>query len=568
MDEVFDDLIGLVAEGPDLVGRAGGQALGTVRAEHALVGHAVAVQTHHGAEQTPLEPAHNQLAEGGVGGVAAVEAADVGRPPRDARDAHVEARAHLTAQRCKVGMDVARPDQRAVAGGACPRAAQQVDHLVLTLALLAVVEGAGVALGVDIARLGDGAGIVAVVVKVVGAVLGLGLVQPEDLDAAVVVVFLDLAPQVLAGVGVGGVKEHGVLIDEAHLAVHALVAAGDVALLVHFLIILGQQRDLRPDGDHQLHAHLLELAHHCLGIGPELLIEAEVAHVRPVEEVHHDHVHRDAAAVVLARDGEQLLLVPVAQLALPEAQAVLGHGGGVTHGVGVGGLDLGGGIAGADPVVHLPGAVGDPLHQVFAKARAADGGVVPQEAVALAGQHEGYAGLRVAVRQLEGGVFDVEHVLLVLAHAVELLVVIGCKAHGELVVARDDGLEEAGLYVERAGAGTLGQQHVAALVVVGDLEAIRPVHAAHDRAELAHGDGGAALGDLNQGIGALRLEQRPGGQLGLAHGTRNHAQRVPAPREQPEVFAEKPALEYAVIVCKQGHIDLSFIWMRAAKKPQ
>ncbi len=129
--------------------------------------------------------------------------------------------------------------------------------------------------------------------------------------------------------------------------------------------------------------------------------------------------------------------------------------------VGILAFDLAGRIAGADPVVHLSGDVRLPLHQVLAEVRPADGGIMPQEAVALIGQHKRHTGLRVAVCQFKVGIFDIQDVLLILPHAVELFAVIGLKAHGELVIAADDGLEEAGLNVQCACAGALGKQFFA-----------------------------------------------------------------------------------------------------------
>ena len=259
--------------------------------------------------------------------------------------------------------------------------------------------------------------------------------------------------------------------------------------------------------------------------------------------------------MVLSGNFQQLLLIPVSQLALPEAKAVFRHGGRVTHRVGVLLFDLGRGVARADPVVHLLGGVGDPFHQVLAEGGLADGRIVPKEAVALVGQHKGHAGLRVAVRKLQGRVLYVQHVLLILAHAVELFRVICGKAHGQLVVARDVGLEEARQDVQRAGLGALGQQYLALLVVIGDLQAVGPFLTLHRRSQLAHGDGGKVALDLDDGFRFFRLQQRPCGQLGCAHGARYHAQGVLAPRQQPQVLAVQSALEHAVVIQKQCHIN-------------
>ena len=116
---------------------------------------------------------------------------------------------------------------------------------------------------------------------------------------------------------------------------------------------------------------------------------------------------------------------------MPETEAVLGHHGHGAGGVGVGLGDLGGGLAGRDPVVEGRGRVGFEGHDVVAQDTAADGRVVPQESVAERGVEEGDAGLGVALGEFQVHAFDVQVRLLVLAHAVELLVPgDGLKAEG------------------------------------------------------------------------------------------------------------------------------------------
>ena len=156
------------------------------------------------------------------------------------------------------------------------------------------------------------------------------------------------------------------------------------------------------------------------GSGQYSQVELPVALVGPVEEVGHDHRDGQVAPLVLAGYLEQLVLGPVAQLALPEAHGELGHHRHGAGGAGIGLFDLGRGVAGGDPVVEDVGRLRVPLGDILAKGRLADGGVVPEEAVAQAGEHEGHAGLRVAVGQLERAALDVEVRLLVLAHAEQL----------------------------------------------------------------------------------------------------------------------------------------------------
>jgi hypothetical protein len=90
---------------------------------------------------------------------------------------------------------------------------------------------------------------------------------------------------------------------------------------------LGGRRHCRPDRDHGLDAHGVEFAHHAGRIGPSLGVEAPLALARPVEEVDDNAGERQVAALVLAGDGQKLVLRPVAQLALPEAGRPLGKAG-------------------------------------------------------------------------------------------------------------------------------------------------------------------------------------------------------------------------------------------------
>ena len=267
---------------------------------------------------------------------------------------------------------------------------------------------------------------VAVVVEVVDLALRLGLVQPEHLHALVKVVALGDLPHEIPRAGVGGVEGDGVAA-EVHGIPYAPVGARKVALLQHLFVVLAARIDEGPDGHHQLRARLVDLADHGLRVRELVVIEAPVALQRPVEEVHHDHVQRKAALFVLAQDGEQLVLGPVTQLALPEAHAVVGHHRAVAGGVGVGMLDLGGLVARGNPVVQRLGGPGLPLGHVLAEADAADRRVVPQKAVALGRNVEGHGSLGVPVRKLQHAAHLVQTPVLILAHAEDLLAGFGSK---------------------------------------------------------------------------------------------------------------------------------------------
>ena len=187
-------------------------------------GLAVAVQAHHRAVGSPLEPADQQLVEVLIRRHAAVEAADVRGPPGDARNAHVQPGAHLHAQEFPGAADVAAPHQRAVALAPGPGAAHQIHGILHALGLHALIEAPGEGLGIHVARLHHRAHAVAVVAVIVGAVLRLRLVQPEHAHTLVPVILPALVPHILPGPGIGGVEEHAVPA-EAHAHLLAVLAA-------------------------------------------------------------------------------------------------------------------------------------------------------------------------------------------------------------------------------------------------------------------------------------------------------------------------------------------------------
>ena len=512
---------------------------------------AVAVQPHHRAEGAVLEPADQQLAESGRRRVAAGEAADIGGPPRNAAQPHVQAGTQLTAEILEGGVDVAAPHQRAVPLAAGPGTAHQVDDVLLALGLHTVIEQAGVHLGIDIAYLQVGADFVAVVVKLIHPIFRLGFIQPEQAHAVIIVVLFALFPHKFPGFGVGGVQKQAVAA-KLHRDLHAVLGLDQHTLFLHFLEVLAAQVDLRPDGDHQLDPHFLQLLAHGLGIGEEFFVKAEVAHARPVEEVDDDYVNGKLALFVFPGDLQHLLLIPVAQLALPESQSVFGHHGHRAGRFGIGLFDLGGGIPGGHPVVQLLGAVGDPLGAVAAEGGAADGRIVPQEAVSAAGQHKRHAGLRIAVGQLEGAVLDIHHRLLVLPHAVQLFLRVTDKRGGQLVIAAENRLEAAGLQIQSAVPAQLPEQLFAVLIVIGDFRQHSLV-LAENGLQLSAADTGTLFPDFNYGLYSGRRQQSIIGIQNLSHFYGPHPQTVFSPRLQPQDLAVKANHQGLTISLKNAH---------------
>ena len=192
-----------------------------------------------------------------------------------------------------------------------------------------------------------------------------------------------------------------------------------------------------------------------------------------MEEVADDHVNGQPPALILPGHLQQLLLIPVAQLALPEAQTVFGHHG---HGAGHGSIgvyQIGGRVAHGEPVVHLLGAVGLPLGSVLSEGHAAHGGVVPEEAVTPIRQHEGHGGLGVVVAQFQHTVLEVHFLHLILTHAIQPLVGRAFKGRSQMVVAAAQRLPATAMQLASAMAGGLLQQKLPVLIIV-NLHIVEP----------------------------------------------------------------------------------------------
>ncbi len=460
-------------------------------------------------------------------------------------------------------MDIARPAERAIALATRPRGAHEVENLRFAEALEAVEEGPRVHRRVEIRHLERRPEVVAVDVEIVNAELRFRLVEPEEFDALVPVVGLDLGEQILARARIGRVEEHR-LAHPVHVDAHAAVHADEVALFEHLLVPRAAGVDRRPDGNHELGAHRFELLDHRRHVGPVDRVKLPLALHRPVEKVGHDDVHRQSAPVVLARHAEQLGLRLVAHLALREAQTVLGDH---RHRAGDGGVlldDLRRPVAGGDPVIELQRVLHLPLGDVLREAHAAHGRVVPEETVPAIRESKRHRALRVAVRQFEDRALLVEVAVLVLAEAVETLAILRFETRGDLPVAAEDRVDVAPGEVERAGvardvgavAPVLFEEQLALLVVE-----TQPALAVHLRGDLAVGDrSGARLAglriglDLHHGAGGGEAgilgarDERPvvAGEIGASR--RAHAQGVVAPGFDDESLRVVGAEESSVVV--------------------
>ena len=89
-------------------------------------------------------------------------------------------------------------------------------------------------------------------------------------------------------------------------------------------------------------------------------------------------------------------------------------------------------IAGNDVVIDAAGGFHHPAGHVLAQLHAPDAGVVPQEAVAQAGDIEGDADLGVALLQVDHAALVIQQAVLVLAQAKDALAGLGAEVRSIL----------------------------------------------------------------------------------------------------------------------------------------
>ena len=335
----------------------------------------------------------------------------------------------LASQRVPGRRDVGRPDGRAVALAPGPCRAAQDERRILAHGREPVVKRLGVAQGIEPGDLEAVAQGVARVVLLEGEEFGLAGVEPEGADAVPHVAFAHLLPEVAPRLRVGrvveGLQQAALRLVRGVLHGMAPFVAHEHAACLHGRVARARGIDRGPDGDHELDAHGLQFPHHGARVGPQLGIEAPVAHLAPVVEVHDDGREREPPLPVLARHGQELLLRLVAKLALPETGRPVRERRGMPGHLRVPRQDLGGRAVDHHPVVDLLRRLGHPACLVPAQVDPADAGVVPQEAVPLAREEERYGGLRVPMQEVQDAALLVQVAVLPLPQAVDPLAVAG-----------------------------------------------------------------------------------------------------------------------------------------------
>ena len=424
-----------------------------------------------------------------------MEAADICCPPGDSGEPHLQAGHDLVAEILIGGVDIAGPDQGTVLLASCPCTAHQVQNVLLAGCFLAFIEAAGVFSGVNVSLLHDASGIVTVVFVIIGGIFRFRFIQPEEFDSVFPVILSAFLPDIFSGLRVGGIIEYIVAL-EIHLDVQAVFCLDEKTLLAHLLEVLTAPVDLGPHGYHKFHSVRAQFFRHGLGIREEMLIKTVVSAPRPVIIVNHKHIHRNAPAVIFSGNRQYLFLVMVAQFALPEAQSAFRHHGSAPCHLAVLGFDLSGSVACCDPVIHFFGAVSPPLCHIFAKRDTADGGIVPEEAVAFAGYIEGDGCLGVSVGQFNIAAFQIQDILLILAHAVYFFILVGLKADLQTVIAADIRGKFTGP-ADQGAAVYLFEQYFLFVVKEGDNRCAVPASCVNESGDFAVCDRGSFLVCLN-----------------------------------------------------------------------
>ena len=557
---LFTDLIDFLAVRPDLIGRTR-HALCTARgAELRLIRHTVSMQTHYRAEGSIFKPAHQHLMELLIVNIGAKETADVSGPPGNPGDAHIQAGRKLILQAVERRVDITRPDKRTVFLAAGPCTPQKIYDVFLALCPHPLEKGLRIHHRVHIADLHIRPQMITVILKIIHTVFRLRLIQPEDFHALVIIVLLRLAPDILSGLRIGRIILNGIphidIVDP-----HTLFHPGEQALRLHLLEILTLIIHHRPDGNHQLDAHLLQLCDHGIRIRPVGLVKTPVTLLRPVEEIHHDHIHRNTSSLVFPRHLQQFFLCLITQLTLPEPHAVFRHHRHLTRSIRIGFLNLRRRIARRDPVIQFLRRLHFPCGNVLVEAHTPDCRVIPQETISQRRQRKRHAGLRISMCQFQFRTFHIQELLLVLPHTVELLLRIGLKPHGQLIVTADDGLEFSRLHLQRTariGKHVLAithiffQQHLILLIIKGELPDIidhRPDLSVHDLCRI--------FPDRHLCLVLLRFSvKRPQLLRHLWHLGCTHAQAVVTPRFHDHPFRIIPIIQCTVLLLKVPQQEL------------
>ena len=222
---------------------------------------------------------------------------------------------------------------------------------------------------------------------------------------------------------------------EQHLNINTCITLHKKSLLFHFFVIFTSPVDLRPDGNHRLNAHLVQLVDHCLRIREVFLVKTVITASWPVIVVDHKNIQRNAAFFVRRAPRSEpapgcsseactarsqgrtpasselyqwhlqsaLQFLPGYRLRLPSSRAALW-------------------CVPAIPLCSFRNEPHRPLH--CATGSRSQGRYIKRN-----------ARLRITVRQFQVASLQVHSLLLILSHTINLLIRVGIEGYFQLISA-------------------------------------------------------------------------------------------------------------------------------------
>ena len=185
------------------------------------------------------------------------------------------------------GNDITRPYQRTEFLAAEVCAAGQRDDIVSADGFEAVICHFGVVIRIKQRHHIAPAGVPNQIVEMFGVNFGLCFVEPESVNAVVDVVFFQLAPYISSGSGIGDID---LTLPAVEIKNPVAPAGGAHEHIVasHVVVVFTVFIDGRPNGNHKLCVHSMQLFGHGLHIGPVFGVEFVVALLCPMEIIGDD----------------------------------------------------------------------------------------------------------------------------------------------------------------------------------------------------------------------------------------------------------------------------------------
>ena len=211
------------------------------------------------------------------------------------------------------------------------------------------------------------------------------------------------------------------------------------AFALQHVIELGALGVVRPHAEKGRHTHGVKLLVHGGGVGPPGRVKIHLTLARHVQEVHDQHIKRQLAVAISLGNIERLLLGGIDGLALNVAIGGFGQQVRYAGKLAIARVDFVALVAGNHKEGDAVADLGGPdIQLVEAEIDGCFGGVVPDEAVAAAGNHERNADILSANREvivpaLNAMTAQVEKPLLLLAEAVIMLALRRVKGSGNAV---------------------------------------------------------------------------------------------------------------------------------------